>query len=620
MELSPISLSFITVFSILLFRSPRAGAQSPADRDTDFSCSSDFPISCQTYLTYRARAPLYLDLGNISDLFNISRLAIAKASTLASENAQLIQDQLLLIPITCTCNGTQYFSNFTYQIKDGDSFYVVSTFAFENLTNYHLVQEKNSKLNPINLHVGDEVIFPLLCKCPRKNDSQKGIQNLITYVWQPSDDVSTVSSMFNASFDDIFAANNDRNFTAAVYLPVLIPVSQLPVFPQPLPSPVGQCKSKHRWTLVIVLCTGGVFLSLVAAFLAHIHLSSKKKKSLNGNVSALETDDLIQMEKARKEEAFEPKVIQDKLLPGISGYLDKPTVYDKKVIMEATTNLSERYRIGKSVYRAVIEDRVFAVKKTKDATEELKILQKVNHANLVKLMGMSSDNQGNCFLVYEYAENGSLDKWLYPKSSSISSSSVAFLTWTQRLYIAFDVANGLQYMHEHTQPSVVHRDIRTTNILLSARFKAKISNFSIARPATNYVMPKIDVFAFGVVLLELLAGRKAMETTESGEIVLLWKEIRWVLEDEEKREERLMSWMDPKLESFYPIDGALSVAGLARACTSEKYSARPRMAEIVFNLSVLTQSSQEMNERSSTSAGMEAEDVVQVISPVVAAR
>ncbi|GFY93997.1 hypothetical protein Acr_09g0004430 [Actinidia rufa] len=480
MELSPISLSFITVFSILLFRSPRAGAQSPPDRDTDFSCSSDFPISCQTYLTYRARAPLYLDLGNISDLFNISRLAIAKASTLASENAQLIQDQLLLIPITCTCNGTQYFSSFTYQIKDGDSFYVVSTFAFENLTNYHLVQEKNSKLNPINLHAGDEVIFPLL------------------------------------------------------------------------------------------------------SFLAHIHLSSKKKKSLNGNVLALETDDLIQMEKARKEEAFEPKVIQDKLLPGISGYLDKPTVYDKKVIMEATMNLSERYRIGKSVYRAVIEDRVFAVKKTKDATEELKILQKVNHANLVKLMGMSSDNQGNCFLVYEYAENGSLDKWLYAKSSSISSSSVAFLTWTQRLYIAFDVANGLQYMHEHTQPSVVHRDIRTTNILLSAR--------------------------------------KAMETTESGEIVLLWKEIRWVLEDEEKREERLMAWMDPKLESFYPIDGALSVAGLARACTSEKYSARPRMAEIVFNLSVLTQSSQEMNERSSTSGGMEAEDVVQVISPVVAAR
>ena len=103
----------------------------------------------------------------------------------------------------------------------------------------------------------------------------------------------------------------------------------------------------------------------------------------------------------------------------------------------------------------------------------------------------------------------------------------------------------------------------------------------------------------------MLAGRKAMKTIENGDIVLLWKEIRWNLEDEEKREERLRSWMDPKLDSLYPIDGALSVAGLARVCTSEKYSARPRMAEIVFNLSVLTQSSQE--------------ELVQVINPVVAA-
>ncbi|KAJ6926896.1 hypothetical protein NC651_011099 [Populus alba x Populus x berolinensis] len=128
--------------------------------------------------------------------------------------------------------------------------------------------------------------------------------------------------------------------------------------------------------------------------------------------------------------------------------------------MEGTMDLNEHYKIG-SVYRAKINGRVLAVKKTKDdVTEELKILQKVSHANLVKLIGMSSgfDREGNRFLIYEFAENGSLEKWLHPTSES-SSSSAGFLTWSQRLHVVPDVANGLQYMHEHTQPSIVHKDI-----------------------------------------------------------------------------------------------------------------------------------------------------------------
>ena len=93
-------------------------------------------------------------------------------------------------------------------------------------------------------------------------------------------------------------------------------------------------------------------------------------------------------------------------------------------------DLNEHYKIWGSVYRAKINGGVFAVKKTKDdVTEELKILQKASHANLVKLMGMSSgfDREGNCLLVYEFAENGSLEKWLHPTSES-SSSSAGFLT------------------------------------------------------------------------------------------------------------------------------------------------------------------------------------------------
>lgn len=330
---------------------------------------------------------------------------------------------------------------------------------------------------------------------------------------------------------------------------------------------------------------------------------------LERNLSNLEFADIIKMKKSSIDEKFEVKII-DKLLPGVSGYLDKPIIYDEKVIMEATKNLSDRYRIGGSVYKAMINGQVYAVKKFHDVTEELKILQRVNHANLVKLIGISTDNVGNCFLVYEYAENDSLGKWLFLKSPS-SSGSVALLTWTQRLSIALDVANGLHYMHEHSRPSIVHGNVQTSNILLNSKFKAKICNFSTARPATSSLLLKADVFAFGVFLFELLSGRKGMEVSEKGEIV--WKEIRGVLESGKNVEERLATWMDSRLENFYPIGGALILANLAVVCTSEKSSARPSMTEMVFNLSFLTQSTSEMYERSWT----EQDESLQSITPVV---
>lgn len=112
--------------------------------------------------------------------------------------------------------------------------------------------------------------------------------------------------------------------------------------------------------------------------------------------------------------------------------------------------------------------------------------------------------------------------WYHSKSVA-SLSSVAFLTWSQRIQIALDVANVLQYMLERTQPSIVHWDIRARKILSDSKFKAKIANFSMARPVTNSVVPKVDVLEFGVVLLELLCGRRAVQIKENSEGVMLWK-------------------------------------------------------------------------------------------------
>ncbi|KAJ0981811.1 hypothetical protein J5N97_010066 [Dioscorea zingiberensis] len=402
----------------------------------------------------------------------------------------------------------------------------------------------------------------------------------------------------NTTATAIETLNNYRNFTAAVALPILIPVSQLPVFSPPIyktsgASDVTGRKSRLERTIVILSATLGVALALalwsllVLLYCKYGHYR-RKALALARMGSCLETTDLLHANKKSGggPDSGQSKAVVDKLLFGVSTYLDNPVVYDIEDIMAATMNLDDRYKIDGSVYKATLNGEVFAVKKARgDITEELAILQKLSHANIVKLRGVSvSTQKDGFFLVFENAENTSLERWLFPKKSC-SSNSVTFLSWKQRLNIALDVANGLQYMHSHTRPSIVHRDIKSSNILLNGRFKAKIANFSMAKPATVGVSPSIDVFAFGVLLLELLSGRRDGEN-----VGVLWKEIRMVMEVEEKREERLKKWMDPKLQGFYPVDGAMSLAAMARACTSEKASERPSMSEMVFSLSVLAQS------------------------------
>ncbi|KAI3957514.1 hypothetical protein MKX01_001873 [Papaver californicum] len=559
-----------------------------AQTGTDFTCSSNSTSSCKTYVAYRAQSPDFLNLGSISDLFEVSRLSVKIASNLSSEDVQLIPNQLVLVPISCGCTRSNFSANITYQTKPGDSYYVLSVHSFANLTNWHTAIDFNPTLTPNSLKIGVEVVFPIFCKCLTKFQLDKGHKFLVTYIWQPNDNISLVSSMLNSSVDDIAAANNYKYFSAAVGLPVLIPVKQLPVLRQPSYSPPPVTKKSSHPPIFAISFMGAV-ISVLVCLLILISSRSYLRKTLDPEDTGLDTDDSVYITKANSG----LQTVQDKLLPGVSGYLGKAVMYEKEVIMEATMSFDEHCRIGGSIYRGTIQGSVVAVKKAKhDITNELRLLQKVNHANLVKFMGISIDTDKYCFMVYEFAKNGSLDKWLTP-NVPCSSSSINFLTWDQRLSIALDIANGLQYLHEHTQPRIVHMDIRTANILLDSKFKAKIASFSTAKPLTDPSMLKADVFAFGVVLLELLSGKRATETKKGGEMVMLWEEIRLILEVEERREERLRKWMDPNLKNSFSIDSAMSLATMARVCTGEKSSSRPNMAEMVFNLSVLNQQSSE---------------------------
>nr|ADJ19109.1 truncated Nod-factor receptor 5A [Glycine max] len=326
--------SQILCLVIMLF-STNIVAQSQQDNRTNFSCPSDSPPSCETYVTYIAQSPNFLSLTNISNIFDTSPLSIARASNLEPMDDKLVKDQVLLVPVTCGCTGNRSFANISYEINQGDSFYFVATTSYENLTNWRAVMDLNPVLSPNKLPIGIQVVFPLFCKCPSKNQLDKEIKYLITYVWKPGDNVSLVSDKFGASPEDIMSENNyGQNFTAANNLPVLIPVTRLPVLAR---SPSDGRKGGIRLPVIIGISLGCTLLVLVLAVLL-VYVYCLKMKTLNRSASSAET--------------------ADKLLSGVSGYVSKPTMYETDAIMEATMNLSEQCKIGESVYKANIEGKV----------------------------------------------------------------------------------------------------------------------------------------------------------------------------------------------------------------------------------------------------------------------
>ncbi|BAU01219.1 hypothetical protein VIGAN_11040400, partial [Vigna angularis var. angularis] len=279
-----LSLRAQILYVVLMFFTCIA-AQSQQTNGTNFSCPSDSPPSCETYVTYITQSPNFLSVTSVSNIFDTSPLSIARASNIENEEDKLIPGQVLLIPVTCGCTGNRSFANISYEINPGDSFYFVATTSYQNLTNWHVVMDLNPTLSPNTLPVGIQVVIPLFCKCPSKNQLDRGIKYLITHVWQPNDNVSLVSNKFGASPEDILSENNyGQNFTAANNLPVLIPVTRLPDLIQ---SPSDGRKHRIGLPVIIGISLGCTLLVVVSAILL-VYVYFLKMKSLNRSASSAE--------------------------------------------------------------------------------------------------------------------------------------------------------------------------------------------------------------------------------------------------------------------------------------------------------------------------------------------
>ncbi|CAI9102086.1 OLC1v1000288C1 [Oldenlandia corymbosa var. corymbosa] len=289
-------------------------------------------------------------------------------------------------------------------------------------------------------------------------------------------------------------------------------------------------------------------------------------------------------------------------------------------LAQATNNFNRMLKIGEggfgSVYRGTIkpvggkgDPTVVAIKKLnrdgfqghKQWVAEVQFLGVVEHPNLVKLIGycaVDGDRGIQRLLVYEFVQNKSLEDHLFNKAYPA-------LTWETRLQIALGAAEGLAYLHEELEVQVIFRDFKTSNILLDEDFKPKLSDFGLAREGptgeqthvstavvgtygyaapdyieTGHLTAKSDVWSFGVVLYEMLTGRRSLERNrpKSEQKLLEWVKMY------PANNRRFGVIMDPRLESQYSLSAARAVAKLADSCLVKSARDRPNMSEVVEKL------------------------------------
>ena len=283
---------------------------------------------------------------------------------------------------------------------------------------------------------------------------------------------------------------------------------------------------------------------------------------------------------------------------------------DISTLRVATWDFADSNKLGDggfgAVYKGILPDGdEIAVKRlSKSSTQgveelknELSLVAKLRHKNLVTLLGVCLEQQER-LLVYEFVPNRSLDLFLFDAKKHVE------LDWEKRYKIINGIARGLQYLHEDSQLRVVHRDLKASNILLDKEMNPKISDFGIARlfaqdqthgitnrvigsygyMAPEYVMRgnysvKSDSFSFGVMVLEIVTGKKNNDYSNSKEsqdlLNAIWE--RWMART-------VLDMMDPSMNASFSESGVLRCIHIGLLCVQENPADRPLMSSVVMML------------------------------------
>jgi serine/threonine protein kinase len=286
------------------------------------------------------------------------------------------------------------------------------------------------------------------------------------------------------------------------------------------------------------------------------------------------------------------------------------TLFSTPELRKATDNYSQEKIIGQGaygvVYKGILSDkRVVAIKKSKvvDGSQaeqfinEILILTQVIHRNVVKLLGCCLEEEVPV-LVYEFISNNTLYHHIHHRLGGMS-----WLSWENRLRIASEAAGALAYLHSETIMPIIHRDVKSTNILLDDNYIAKVSDFGASRLVpldheqvttlilgtlgyldpqyynTSQLTDKSDVYSFGVVLAELITGKKPIGADRSNEE----KNLATYFVNSVK-ENRLFQIVEPRLLREGTLDKLHTLADLVKRCLSLQSQDRPTMKEVAMEL------------------------------------
>ncbi|KAH9304303.1 hypothetical protein KI387_008707 [Taxus chinensis] len=315
--------------------------------------------------------------------------------------------------------------------------------------------------------------------------------------------------------------------------------------------------------------------------------------------------------KRKKLASFRRQELADMDLDRILHHIPKRFSMDD--LIAGTNNFSETGKLGQGgfggVYKCILSktNEIVAVKRIKEGSRqgikefisEVSIVSRVRHRNLVQLLGWCHERE-QLLLVYEYMPNGSLDKHLFVRYEEEEEGSFPVLQWSLRYKIAREIASALLYLHEEWDQCVVHRDVKSSNVMLDSNFSAKLGDFGLARLLNHdhlaqttqaagtlgYLAPECvawgktsresDVYSFGAVALELASGKRAVDMSllEFGMRIVVWA---WDLYGKG----RVLEAADMKLNGeFERVEmEQLIVAGLW--CSHPDATSRPKMRQVL---------------------------------------
>ncbi|CAL5440285.1 unnamed protein product [Camellia sinensis] len=556
-------------------------------RGNAMSCNVSLTESCPALLYYVPKIPRTLE--ETTSLFHVNSSSVNRT----------VDGFSIAVDCSCPAGHSEFTWHTDYMVQHGDTWEsILEKFA-------SFVVDKPGK----TLIESQTISLDLVCGC------SKGVE-VVSYRVESGDTLFTICSRFNTMVNKTAELNKLDN-------PRLIYAGDIIFIPESgglknliLVDDQGlKVKSKFKYPIDVIV---GVFLAVVTVvpFLVFIifwryHYTQKGLRQSKGSTRELK------FSPCNFNSLNSPTKCGESIVASFNS--DKATVFPYNEVCDATSNLSMSLKIGQgsygSVYLGKLRGDDVAIKqmnntKSKEFMSELNILCRVHHTNLIKLIGYAAGGD-SLFLVYELAQNGALSDHLH----NPTVGGFKPLPWTTRVQIALDAAKGLEYIHLYTKPYYIHRDVKSSNILLDSAFHAKIADFGLVKLLEHapdadtaasrivgtfgYLAPeyvrdgrittKSDVYSFGVVLMELLTGQPALSRDASpGNIQYiehrsLVEYMLSVLENNDPFTE-LSQCIDPTL-THYHKDSLLQMALLSKDCVDDDWNRRPDMCEVVLRLS-----------------------------------